>query len=113
MDITMGQDKSPLHEHGLKNKLEGIQTLKRELMARFALLSHAKSLDPNVELLLDIRRTNQAIEQATQKVRELDDSEEESAWLEKIRALEDRRFQLLSQMNGNRLADYNTLSPRY
>lgn len=98
----------------LEQKMDGIRSLKQELMLRFALLGHARALDPAVELMASIKKITKELETAHKKVRKCTiGSPEEETVLERIRELEDRRFQLLSLMNGGKLSDYNSLAPRY
>ncbi len=101
------------HQNGIWEKIEGIKTIKKELLVRFAALRQVKASDRNVDIMLDLARLDEELEAAYARVRECETgSDEEELCLSRIRNLEDERFQMLSVINGNRINDYNAVSPR-
>lgn len=97
----------------LHGELEGIGSLKKEMMLRLALLRHQKSPDQHkLELLIELTRLNRELEAKARKVRTLPcGTTEENVYVERIRDLEDERFQLLSALNGKQIAEYNWSPP--
>jgi hypothetical protein len=71
-------------------------------------LGHARSGDPALELRAKIRNLDFELDKAYKKVKKFAaGSVEEETCLTFIRELEDKRFQLLSQLNGNHLSGYS------
>lgn len=101
------------HQNGIWEKIEGIKSIKKELLVRFAALRQVKTSERNVDVMLDLARLDEELEAAYVKVRQCEaGSVEEELCLGRIRDLEDERFQMLSVINGNRINDYNAVSPR-
>ncbi len=99
---------------GIKKKTSGLKALKDGVLMRFALLGHSRSQNSDPQLIADIRKINQDIEQARLQALTCDEgSSDEDRHLDTVRTLEDARFQLLSRMNGDRVQDYGALAPRY
>ncbi|HEY9688148.1 MAG TPA: hypothetical protein V6C52_14335 [Coleofasciculaceae cyanobacterium] len=97
-----------------KKRLKGLDILKHGLLLKLALVRHQEQEVPVDALTGDIRKINEELETTYLKAREsYPGSVEEANCLVRIRELEDIRFQLLSQKNGNHLEAYNTLAPKY
>lgn len=102
----------PDHIKLLLEKMEGIQSLRHEIQLRLGLLLHTNDkIDKDkIELLIELAKTNAELEEYYVKVRHSSvGSRVEERMLEKIRRLEDHRFQVLYQINGRSIEDYNIL----
>jgi len=97
----------------LQEELAGIQSLKKEMSVRFALLRHPdKARAGQMELLVELGNISRELESANRKIRDLPaGTPEEDSCLDRIRSLEDKRFQLLSSLNGDHIEEYNRFSP--
>ena len=95
----------------LWEKLDGIKSLKRELTLRLALLGQSRHKD-QVEMMVNLSRIDEKLESAYVKVKKIEaGTVEEEAFLSRIRDLEDKRFQLLSVINGDKIAEYSGAYP--
>ena len=93
-------------------KMEGIQSLRHEIQLRLGLLLHTNDkIDKDkIELLIELAKMNAELEEYYVKVRHSSvGSKVEERMLEKIRKLEDERFQILHLINGTSIEDYNIL----
>lgn len=100
------------HNKGIWEKIEGIKSIKQELLVRLALVKQVKSSESQVDLVMNLAKIDEELEAAYLKVRQCPaGTVEEDAALERARTLEDERFQLLSVINGDKINDYNAVSP--
>lgn len=91
----------------LKEKLSGINAIRKELALRFALFSHTKQADHRLEMLADIHKIDQELTSVRKAVQGItEDPTAEEQCLSRIRHLEDQRFQLLSELNGENVSAY-------
>ncbi len=91
----------------------GTQTEKDvELKNRLGLMLYRSSItEDNRQAFMDsLANLNEDIEKCYRMVRECETgSETEKRYLERIRVLEDSRFELLQKINGQNVERYNTL----
>lgn len=89
------------------------QLSQREVQKRMQLLGFVRGKDQFLSLLTEMHQTEQELAESYQLVRQCDSgTPEEDDCLMRIRALEDKRFQLLGQIHGNRVNDYQKLISR-
>ena len=100
------------HANQPKKLFQGL--FKQGFLLKLALLRHQKSPEPRDARMENLIRINEELEAVHSQVcNSYPGSVEEANALARIRELEDMRFQLLSQINGNHLEAYNSLSPQY
>jgi hypothetical protein len=100
--------------YNLWQKLGFKKKPKAALPVQAALANHLKSGSaPDNSALTDMLAAIEQELSARQKAIPTlsNGSTDEAAWLRKIRALEDQRFELLSQLHGNRIENYNQITP--
>lgn len=117
-------DSNPLHNqlaHVLSDIQHLGQDLGHEIQARFGLMAHVTSgtlSQPQAEgqnpLVQSLLAMNESLEEAHYRLKTMRiGSREEAYVLSDIQALEMKRFQLLSKLNGQSLDDYNLLPLKF
>ncbi|MCE3233954.1 MAG: hypothetical protein K0Q50_134 [Vampirovibrio sp.] len=89
------------------------QLSQRELQKRMQLLGFMRGKEQFLNLLTEMQQTEQELAESYKLARQCDTgTPEEDDCLAHIRELEDKRFQLLGQLHGNRVNDYQKLTSR-
>ena len=90
-----------------KQQISGIEAIRKELALRFALFKHTRQVDRLLSPMTDIQKIEQELELTRHSLKACEaDSVAETQCLQKIRQLEDEHFQLLSDINGERIENY-------
>jgi hypothetical protein len=92
-----------------KQEISGIS--QKGLKARMQMLGFVRGKDSFMELLSAMQKIERELTESYEMLRSCESgSEEEDVCMDQVRALEDKRFQLLSELHGNRVNNYHLLS---
>ncbi len=92
-------------------KLTEFGELKKEIQTRLSLVTFAKGFPrEKLELMVQLAETNQWLEECYEKVKNTKPhSRREDYYLRQIQHHEDKRFQILYELNGSEVQDYGVL----
>ncbi|HEY9746328.1 MAG TPA: hypothetical protein V6C99_08935 [Oculatellaceae cyanobacterium] len=94
-----------MSKESLKERLSGIRGMRRGPALRLAIYHHAQKI--NSDVLAELQFLDQQLMEARQAARaSADFSVEEERCIARVRALEDKRFKLLSELSGKDLLGY-------
>lgn len=94
-----------------QKKVSGTTSLKA-MEQKLALMGYVRGKDWSSEMIQALQAVDQELIQCQTLLKAAPAcSEEETALMERVQSLEIQRFQMLGQVHGNRVNDYQVLSP--
>lgn len=89
----------------LREQLSDIQAIRKELALRFSLFGHVRHTS-QVEMMVRLHKIGEELAEARQLMKNCTSAVAEEQCAKRIRSLEDERFQILSEINGDNLSQY-------
>jgi hypothetical protein len=94
-----------MSKDGLREQLSDIKAIRKELALRFSLFGHLRQIT-QVELMARLHKIGEELKTARASIKLCTDLSAEEECSTHIRELEDERFQLLSELNGENFSQY-------
>lgn len=94
-----------MSKDGLREQLTDIKAIRKELALRFSLFGHIRQVS-QVEMMARLHKIGEELKAARATIKVCTDLSAEEECFTHIRELEDERFQLLSEINGENFSQY-------